>query len=101
MKAMVKYVPRPYGGDVLLFRASKQLPGLVADKYLGWKCVLRGNLEVCEVPGRQQNLLLEPNVLQLAKELSSRLNTAQQRYHDEQHRSIASTDVEESHSPRR
>src|SRR5258708_32415315 len=26
-KAMEKYMPRPYGGDVLLFRASKQLPG--------------------------------------------------------------------------
>ncbi len=52
-------------------------PGLVADEYLGWKRVLRGSLDVCEIPGRQQNLLLEPNVLHLARELSSRLNAAQ------------------------
>jgi thioesterase domain-containing protein len=93
MKAMLKYVPRPYVGDVLLFRASKQLPGLIADEYLGWKRVLNGNLDVCEVPGRQQNLLLGPNVLQLAKELSARLNTAQQRSHDGQGKRTASSDV--------
>ena len=79
-KAMEKYVPRPYGGDVLLIRASKQLSGLVADEYLGWKNTLYGNFEVCEVPGYQQNLLLKPNVLRLAGELNRRLQAAQQRY---------------------
>jgi thioesterase domain-containing protein/acyl carrier protein len=79
-KAMAKYVPRPYGGDVLLFRASKQLSGLMADEYLGWKSALHGNLDVCEVPGHQQNLMLEPNVSPLAKELSARLEAAQHRY---------------------
>lgn len=79
-KAMEKYMPRPYGGDVLLIRASKQLSGLVADEYLGWRDTLYGNLEVCEVPGYQQNLLLKPNVLRLADELNRRLQAAQQRY---------------------
>ena len=79
-KAMAKYVPRPYGGDVLLFRASKQLSGLMADEYLGWKRVLQGNLDVREVPGHQQNLLLEPNVSRLAQELTTRLEAAQQRH---------------------
>ncbi|HXP82971.1 MAG TPA: hypothetical protein VN976_23925, partial [Verrucomicrobiae bacterium] len=39
-----------------------------------------GKLDVCEVPGREENLLLEPNVLQLAKELSIRLKAAQRKY---------------------
>ena len=78
-KAMKKYVPRPYAGDVVVFRASKQLSGLVADEYLGWKRVLHGNLHVCEVPGHQQNLLLEPNVSRLAKELTNQLKAAQQK----------------------
>jgi len=78
-KAMEKYAPRPYGGDVALFRASKQLLGLVADEYLGWRRILQGNLELCEIPGHQQNLLLEPNVVRLAKELGSRLKAAQRR----------------------
>jgi amino acid adenylation domain-containing protein len=78
-KAMHEYVPRPYNGDVILFRASKQLGGQNSDEYLGWKRVLRGNLEVCEVPGHQQTLLLQPNVSTLAKELNGRLKAAQLR----------------------
>lgn len=75
-KALENYVPRPYEGDVLLFRAGKQLSGQLVDEYLGWKRVLHGAVEVCEVPGHQQNLLLEPNVLRLGRELASRLNAA-------------------------
>jgi amino acid adenylation domain-containing protein len=79
-KAMDKYRPAPYGGDVLVFRASNQLAGLLADEHLGWDRTFHGNLDVCEVPGHQQNLLLEPNVSRLAKELSIRLKAAQERY---------------------
>jgi amino acid adenylation domain-containing protein len=82
-KAMDKYRPAPYSGDALVFRASKQLAGLIADEHLGWDRTFRGKLDVCEVPGHQQNLLLEPNVSQLAKELSIRLKAAQQRYYKE------------------
>src|ERR1019366_2713484 len=54
--------PRNLQFGLVLLRASKQLSGLVADgdEYLGWKHVLHGNLDVCEVPGHQQNMLLEP-----------------------------------------
>jgi oxalate---CoA ligase len=79
-KALRKYVPRPYAGDVVLFRASRQLSGLIADECLGWKPFFNSGLEVSEVPGHQQNLMLEPNVRRLAKEINSRLNIAQQRY---------------------
>jgi thioesterase domain-containing protein len=78
-KAMDKYVPRAYGGDVALFRASKQLSGLMIDEYLGWTRVLHGGVDVCEVPGHQQTLLQEPNVSRFAQELSSRLKAAQRR----------------------
>ncbi len=79
-KAMAKYVPREYGGDTLVFRASKQLSGLMADEWLGWRRILHGNFELCEVQGHQQNLMLEPNVRGLASELDSRLKAAQQRH---------------------
>ncbi len=78
-KALRKYSPRPYAGDVVLFRASKQLSGLIADEYLGWKPLLKGSFEVREVPGHQQNLMLEPNVRRLAREIDARLKAAQQR----------------------
>jgi thioesterase domain-containing protein/acyl carrier protein len=79
-KAMEKYRPGPYGGDVLIIRAGKQLAGLIADEHLGWDRTFHGKLDVCEVPGHQENLLLEPNVSQLAKEFSIRLKAAQQSY---------------------
>jgi amino acid adenylation domain-containing protein len=73
-RAFVSYVPRPYHGDVLLFRASKQLPGLLADPSLGWKPVIKGRLEIRELPGHQQNILVEPRVARLAEELQARLH---------------------------
>jgi amino acid adenylation domain-containing protein len=76
-KVAGKYVPRPYNGDVVLFRSSRQLQGLVADEYLGWRTIIRGNMDVCEIRGHQQNLLSNPNVILLAKELGSRLAAAQ------------------------
>ena len=78
-RALHKYQPRPYSGDVVLFRASKQLSGLVADTSLGWKDVVTGALEVCEVPGHQQNILIEPNVKHVAAEMEIRLLAAQKR----------------------
>jgi len=79
-KAMEKYVPQPYSGDTLVFRASKQLTGLMADEWLGWRRILHGHFDLCEVPGHQQNLMLEPNVRALASALDGRLNDAQQRH---------------------
>ena len=79
-KAAGKYAAPSYEGDVVLMRASKQLPWQVADRYMGWKPLLGGNVEVCEVPGHQQNLMLEPNVRHLAEALTGRLKAAQQRF---------------------
>lgn len=73
-RAFMNYVPRPYSGDVLLFRASKQLPGMLADKSLGWKPIIKGHLEIRELPGHQQNILVEPRVRRLAEELQARLH---------------------------
>jgi amino acid adenylation domain-containing protein len=73
-RAFANYAPRPYNGDVLLFRASKQLPGLLADRSLGWKPVIKGHLEIRELPGHQQNILVEPRVMRLAEELQARLH---------------------------
>jgi thioesterase domain-containing protein/acyl carrier protein len=69
-KALEGWIPQPYRGRVILFRASKQLSGLISDESLGWKQTLTGPLEVREIPGHQQNLLLDPNVKRLASEIS-------------------------------
>lgn len=82
-KALKKYVPRPYDGDVVLIRAAKQLRGLVADEFLGWKPFFNGHFEVCEVAGHQENLMLQPNVKQLEGAIADRLKAAQQRYEND------------------
>ena len=79
-KAYEKYAPRPYDGEVVLFRAQHQLPGFSGDRSLGWQKLLGANLTVCDVPGHQQNILVEPHLSHLAKELMHRLKSAQERW---------------------
>jgi thioesterase domain-containing protein len=76
-KARIRYTPRSYSGPVILFRASKQLSGLMTDHTLGWKDLLTGSLEICEVPGRQETMLSDPNVSHLAEKLTAQLHAAQ------------------------
>lgn len=75
--ARSRYKLRPYSGRVLLFRASRQVSGLMADSSLGWKDILTGKLAVCEVSGHQETMLLEPNVSYIAKELTAQLQAVQ------------------------
>jgi thioesterase domain-containing protein len=77
-RALHHYVPRPYAGDVILFRASKQLRGQNVDEILGWKGVLTGHVDVCEIPGHQQNMMSLPNVVELGRQLTVRLKAAQE-----------------------
>ncbi len=76
-KARLRYTPRSYSGPVILFRASRQLSGLMTDYTLGWKDLLNRNLEICEVPGHQETMLSEPNVSRLAEKLTAELHAIQ------------------------
>ena len=76
-KARIRYVARSYSGPVILFRASKQLSGLMTDHTLGWKDLLDDDLDICEVPGHQETMLSEPNVSHLAEKLMAHLHTIQ------------------------
>jgi hypothetical protein len=49
----------------------------MVDDLLGWGEILRGEVEVSQVPGHQQNMLLSPNVTELATQLASSLEAAQ------------------------
>jgi len=82
--AMDRYVPKPYDGNVLLMRARRQVPGLMADAYLGWQKIVRGRLDVCEVSGFQQTLMREPNVLELARKVDAGLTAA----HDDRRHAV-------------
>ncbi|RKI15222.1 non-ribosomal peptide synthetase [Corallococcus sp. AB030] len=65
--AQEKYVPRPYDGTALLLSASEAAAGL--PRHRGWEPLVRGGLEVHDVPGSHHELLqdthLEPIVERL------------------------------------
>lgn len=74
--AFERYVPRTYHGPVLLFRASKQPWGVHEDASLGWRDLVDGELELCEVPGFHHYVLREPAVRMIADRLAAALDRA-------------------------
>jgi amino acid adenylation domain-containing protein len=72
LDAVRKYEPQPYPGTVILFRARQRPSGDHADAAHGWK-PLAANLEVVDVPGNHDDMLLDPNVGVMSAYLSARL----------------------------
>jgi len=64
-RAQLHYVPRPYKGDVWLFRSRYQ-----GDPDLGWRPLVRGSLQIQEVPGRHADVLKEPHLRETARQIS-------------------------------
>ena len=67
---MLGYAPRPYHGDVWLFRSED-------DRYrhdLGWSALVKGKLAVAMIPGRHSDVLKEPHLARMARQLSTVLD---------------------------
>jgi thioesterase domain-containing protein len=69
------FKPEPYDGDLVLFRAAGNRPG----RHEGWDDLVKGRFEVCEVPGGHTDILAEPRVKILARELDAVLAERQAR----------------------
>lgn len=61
------YTLRPYSGRVTLFRATESLHAS-EDPYARWH-ELAGSVEVHDIPGHHGDIIVEPEVVQLAQEL--------------------------------
>ena len=69
------YVPKPYSGKMVLFRAIKRDVFEVGyDRDLGWGPLAAGGLEIFDVPGDHLGILKDPNVRVLAEKLQLYLN---------------------------
>lgn len=68
-----RYVLRPYGGRVDLFRAAEKSWRTSADPYAAW-AKLASKLETHEVPGDHRGVLYEPQVGHLANGLKARID---------------------------
>jgi amino acid adenylation domain-containing protein len=78
LSATRKFIPKPYDGHLLVFRASKHDDDPYQDEALGWRPVALGGITVYEVDGDHFSILRAPQVAQVAKELDRALREAQQ-----------------------
>ena len=78
--AAANYLPQTYDVPVLLMRSRKGLFGFAGDAQLGWGKTLGREVEICETPGNHYSIYAEPNVKDLAQQVSERLRDAEQRW---------------------
>jgi thioesterase domain-containing protein/acyl carrier protein len=75
-RAFRAYVPKPYPGRVTLLRARARSLFSTSGPDLGWGRFARGGVDVRMIPGHHENILREPHVRILARELERALIAA-------------------------
>ena len=70
-KALSHYQPRPYDGNVILFKSSERLHGdfFATDPQCGWGALATGGVEVVDCPGNHFAMLADPHAGTLAMKL--------------------------------
>jgi amino acid adenylation domain-containing protein len=79
IRALMKYHPKPYSGQVTLFRSRAHQLMSSYDPQYGWGEFAKGGVTVKVVPGAHESIVEEPNVKHLARELGSILAAAQKK----------------------
>jgi thioesterase domain-containing protein/acyl carrier protein len=74
------YVPKPYFGKITFFRASQKSIRNSDDPKSGWGELACGELDIHDVRGDHNNLLVEPQVSILAQELKAGLEKAREEF---------------------
>jgi len=70
-----RYRPKPYDGSTLLFRGGWTRP--YVDAKFGWGELVNSDLDVIHFEGEHLEMLEEPMVASLARQLDAKLRTAQ------------------------
>ena len=78
--ALKTYESGEYSGNVLLFRANRQPPGAMHDRYLGWREHVSGSIDVVEVNGYHANIVMGPRLRYLVGTFENKLLEAQRQY---------------------
>jgi uncharacterized protein YbdZ (MbtH family) len=68
-RAMLNYVPRPYVGRTVLFKAGERSTEISQDPTLGWGEMITSGVEIHVVPGNHYTFLKKPHVHTLAEQL--------------------------------
>jgi thioesterase domain-containing protein len=72
--AAAGYKPSPYSGNAVLFRARDEVR-TASDNALGWASLVRGKLEIVDVPGKHLSAFDQPNVATLALRLEEQMDS--------------------------
>lgn len=76
-RAQKAYVPAPYGGKVVLFRAMSQPKGIYEDRTNGFGSLC--DLEIIEIPGHHGAIVRDPRARYLTEKLVGALESARKR----------------------
>jgi thioesterase domain-containing protein len=77
LKAFHSYRPGPYGGRVVLFRTRGHPFFSSFDPLLGWGPLVRGGVDVVDIPGAHEGIFMEPHVRELSRLFLNKLVQAQ------------------------
>ena len=77
LNALLRYVPTPFQGHVSLHRARARPLFRLEGLDLGWSALAGAGVDVNSIPGSHDNLLKEPRVIQLARDVAKSLRDAQ------------------------
>ena len=77
--ASARYQPPPYPGRVVIFQAAERPRGSHWDLQLGWRQLVKGPLEVCDVPGGHESMFQEPHVQVMAARMRECLSLYESR----------------------
>ncbi len=83
LQAAADYVPQPYFGQMILFRSSYRPITRIGDPYAGWSTYAAQGLEIYDIEGNHENILLEPQVRSVAERLKPCLDKAQGKFHSQ------------------
>ena len=73
LSAARKFLPRPYNGSALIFRAGDRFLRQYDDYCLGWESVVRGGIECVEIEGcGHESILCQPAVQLVAEKLDAK-----------------------------
>jgi len=73
-QAIQSYLPKPYAGQLVLFRAVERDEFKEDNRNMGWAALTTGDLQIFDVPGDHLGILKEPNVQVLAGQLQTYLS---------------------------
>jgi thioesterase domain-containing protein len=76
-EAMQNYRMQKYSGKLTLFRATKQIYGIIPEPTMGWDKVVTGDLEIHVVPAIHASMVQEPWVGGLVQILKPCIERAQ------------------------